>query len=126
MAAYWWFGLVPGSLAICGMLIRIGGSSILRQRSLGAGTLPTFTATALPARGSLRVRLALAGRARGHQLREHFLRRPVHRLGEAGQLVLRALPSDIRSGVFEVLSSISASACSPSSVKNRTGSSSLP
>jgi hypothetical protein len=40
----------------------------------------------------LQVRLALAGRARGHQLSEHFLGRPVHRLGQAGLLVLPRSP----------------------------------
>ena len=56
--------------------------------------------------GNLRVRvrgrLALAGRARGHQFRVHLLGRLAHRLGQALLLVLRALPRYLRPRVPQV------------------------
>src|SRR6266851_2540506 len=79
------------------------GSRITWTRSPQA-RLDQTSLCGLARRGNilLRVRLALAGRARGHQLCEHFLGRPLHRLGQASLLVPRALPRDIRPRILQV------------------------
>ncbi len=77
-----------------------------RKRGPSPGSGRPGVTAGLARRGNLRSwsvrRLALAGRARGHQFRVHFLGRPVHRLGQALLLVLRALPRDLRPRVLQV------------------------